>query len=198
MSSAALLLHPVRLRIVKTFLDGRRLTTNEVVDELDGIPAASVYRQIARLAKAGVLEVLSERRVRGAVERTYALRISAARIDPTEVARMTPEEHGRAFMAYVAGMLADADRYLTSGQVDPIRDGADYRAGALWLTDDELAAFIQDLATVFQPRLDLRPGNGRRRRLLYGVLLPDRQRSTARDPIPRVEESESDLESEGS
>jgi DNA-binding transcriptional ArsR family regulator len=182
MTSADLLLHPVRLRIVKTFLDGRQLTTSEVAAELDDVPAASIYRHVARLAKAGVLTVVSERRVRGAVERTYAVRLAAARIDPAEIARMTPEEHGQAFMAYVAGMLADADRYLAGERIDPIRDGADYRAGALWLTDDELAAFLRDLAAIIQPRLDLPPGDGRRRRLLYGVILPDQKATESARP----------------
>lgn len=185
MASADLLLHPVRLRIVKAFLDGRQLTTGAVAAEVDDVPAASVYRHIALLARAGVLEVVSERRVRGAVERTYALRLAAARIDPAEVARMTPEEHGQAFMAYVAGMLADADRYLASGRIDPVRDGADYRAGALWLTDDEFASFVRDLAAVIQPRLGLGPGKGRRRRLLYGVVLPDRRKAAGPGPAPR-------------
>lgn len=186
MASADLLLHPVRLRIVKAFLGARRLTTGEVAAGLDGVPAASVYRHVALLARAGVLEVVSERRVRGAVERTYALCHSAARIDPAEVARMTPEEHGRAFMVYVAEMLADADRYLGGGRIDPIRDGADYRAGALWLTADEYAAFIRDLAAVVQPRLRLGPGRGRHRHLLYGVVLPDRQRAAGRTAAPRA------------
>jgi DNA-binding transcriptional ArsR family regulator len=182
MASADLLLHPVRLRIVKAFLDGRQLTTSAVAGELEDVPAASVYRHIALLARAGVLDVVSERRVRGAVERTYALHLATARIDPAEVARMSPQEHGQAFMAYVAGMLADADRYLASGQIDPIRDGADYRAGALWLTNEEFAAFVQDLAAIVQPRLALGPGEGRHRRLLYGVVLPDR--SKAVEPRP--------------
>ncbi len=175
MARADLLLHPVRLRIVKAFLDGRQLTTGEVAAAVSDVPAASIYRHIARLAAGGVLAVVSERRVRGAVERTYALHWEGARIDPAEVARMTPQEHGQAFIAYVAGMLADADRYLGSGQVDPLRDGADYRAGALWLTDDEYALFVQDLAAIIQPRLQLGPGPGRQRRLLYGVVLPDRR-----------------------
>ncbi len=176
MASADLLLHPVRLRIVQTFLDGRELTTGQVAAELDDVPAGSVYRHVARLAEAGVVQVVSERPVRGAVERTYALRATAARIDPSEVARMSAEEHGQAFLAYVAGMLADTDRYLASGDIDPIRDGADYRVGALWLTDTEFAAFLRDLASVVQPRLAHGPGRGRRRRLLYGVVLPDPQK----------------------
>jgi Helix-turn-helix domain len=170
--SADLLLHPVRLRIVKAFLGDRALTTSQLAAELDDVPSGSLYRHVALLTKAGVLQVVAERRVRGAVERTYTLRLFAARIDPAEVKAMSAEEHGQAFMAYVAGMLADADRYLASDAPDPIRDGADYQVGALWLTDAEFAELLRDLTNVFRPRLAKPPGKGRRRRMVYTVFLP--------------------------
>jgi Helix-turn-helix domain len=171
-TSADLLLHPVRLRIVQAFLGERELTTGELAAELDDVPAGSLYRHVARLARARVLEVVAERRIRGAVERTYRLRVAAARMSPAEVAAMSAEDHAHAFMAYVSGMLADADRYLAAGQPDPARDGADYRVGALWLTDAEYADFLCDLATMIQARVANPPGKDRRRRLLYGVVLP--------------------------
>jgi hypothetical protein len=172
MASADLLLHPVRLRIVQAFLGDRALTTSQVAAELSDVPAGSLYRHVALLTKAGVLQVVAERRVRAVVERTYMLRIAAAQIQPDEVAAMTPEQHLQAFVAYVAGMLADAERYLMTGSPDPARDGASYRIGALWLTDAEFADLIRDLRTVFQPRLANPPGKGRRRRTIYTVLLP--------------------------
>jgi Helix-turn-helix domain len=172
MASADLLLHPVRLRIVKAFLGDRALTTGQLAAELDDVPPGSLYRHVAMLAKAGVLQVVAERRVRGAVERTYTLRLFAARISPEEARRMSPEEHAQAFMVYVAGMLADADRYLASGPVDPARDGADYQVGALWLTDTEFAELLRELSIVFEPRLANPPAQGRKRRMVYTVLLP--------------------------
>ncbi len=172
MASADLLLHPVRLRIVKAFLGERALTTSQLAEELEDVPAGSLYRHVALLVKAGVLQVVAERRVRGAVERTYMLRLFAARIGPGEARAMSAEEHSQAFMAYVAGMLADADRYLAAGQPDPARDGADYRVGALWLSDAEFAELLRELTDVFQPRLAMAPGKGRKRRIVYTVFLP--------------------------
>ena len=78
MASADLLLHPVRLRIVQAFLGDRALTTSGLRTELSDVPAASLYRHVARLVAGGVLAVVTERRVRGALERTYVLRTSAA------------------------------------------------------------------------------------------------------------------------
>jgi hypothetical protein len=172
MAGADLLLHPVRLRIIKAFLGDRALTTGQLAGELDDVPAGSLYRHVALLTEAGVLQVVAERRVRGAIERTYTLRLFAAQIQPGEAAAMTLDEHAQAFLAYVAGLLTDFDRYLASSPPDPVRDGADYRVAALWLTDAELAELRRDLATVFQPRLANAPGEGRRRRLFYNVVLP--------------------------
>ncbi len=130
MASADLLLHPVRLRIIKAFLGDRALTTTQLAAELDDVPAGSLYRHVALLTRAGLLHVVAEHRIRGAVERTYALRLAAARVQPGEAAAMTPEEHSRAFMAYVAGLLADFDRYLAAGTPDLGRDGAGYTVAA--------------------------------------------------------------------
>jgi DNA-binding transcriptional ArsR family regulator len=178
MGRADLLLHPVRLRILKAFLGDRALTTSQLVAELDDVPAGSLYRHVALLTKAGVLQVVAERRVRGAVERTYTLRLVAAQIPPGEVAAMTADEHAQAFMAYIAGLIADFDRYLASGPPDPIRDGAVYQMAAMWLTESEFVDFLRDLRTIAQPRLAKAPGKGRRRRLLYTVLLPAPEKPT--------------------
>jgi len=188
-ASADLLLHPVRLRIVKAFLGDRALTTSQLAAELDDVPAGSLYRHIALLTKAGVLQVVAERRVRGAVERTYTLRLFAAQIQPGEAQAMTLDEHAQAFMAYVAGLLTDFDRYLASEPADPVRDGADYRVAAMWLTDAELADFRRDLRAVAEPRLANAPGPGRRRRMLYTILLPEPGKPGAQAGAPGAAEA---------
>ena len=171
MSSADLLLHPVRLRIVKTLLGDRALTTAQIAAELDDVPTGSLYRHIATLTRAGVLQVVAERRVRGTVEKTYMLRILAAQMQPDEVEAMSIDDHAQAFMAYIAGLLGDFDRYLAHDPA-PGRDGADYRVGAMWLTDAEYADFLSDLKALLRSRLANQPTKERRRRVTYHVLLP--------------------------
>lgn len=173
MATAELLLHPVRLRIVRAFLGDRALTTAQLSSELADVPTGSLYRHVGLLAKEGILQVVAEKRVRGAVERTYVLRVAAAQLQPEEIASMSMEDHARAFMAFTAGLLADFDRYVASAAADPANDGSGYRMAALWLTDGEYADFIRDLVRVIQPRAALAPAKDRRRRLLYGVSLPD-------------------------
>ena len=170
--SAELLLHPVRLRIVQAFLGDRALTTSQLSAELADVPPASLYRQVARLVRAGVLQVVAERRVRGAIERTYVLRLAAASIRPDELEAMGPEEHRQAFMAFVAGMQAAADRYFARPDFDLFKDKAGYRLVGMWLDDAEYDAMLTDLTKVLASRVANAPRTGRRRRILGYVLLP--------------------------
>ncbi|MGY1723546.1 helix-turn-helix domain-containing protein [Blastococcus sp. SYSU DS0533] len=172
MNSVDLLLHPVRLRVVQAFLGDRTLTTGELRSALPDVPVASLYRHVGVLADAGVLEVVGERKVRGAAERSYRLVLEAANVPADDLAALSPEEHRRAFTAFVATLLADFDRYLDRGDPDLARDGVGYRQIGLWLTDEEFDGLLTDLRTVLQRRLANRPGDGRRRRLVGLVNLP--------------------------
>ncbi|AYF75390.1 ArsR family transcriptional regulator [Nocardia yunnanensis] len=173
MDSVELLLHPVRLRIVQAFLGDRTLTTAELSAELGDVPPGSLYRHVARLVAADVLEVVAERRIRGTVERTYRLRLSAVHVDPAALAQASVPDQHRAFMAFVAGLVADFDRYLTREEVDYARDGVGYRMAGLWLDDAEFAEFAADLGRVIAARLANTPRPGRTRRILRTVVLPD-------------------------
>jgi hypothetical protein len=173
MALSDLLLHPVRLRIVQAFLGRGELTTAALREHLADIPTATLYRQITALLEAEILEVVEERKVRGAVERTFVLRTANADLGPEEAAAMSPEEHRRAFVTFVAGLIGDFDRYLARGDVDLARDLVGYRQYAAHLSDDEMRELVADLRGVILPRLEHEPAPGRTRRLISHVLMPD-------------------------
>jgi Helix-turn-helix domain len=171
-ASTDLLLHPVRLRVVQAFLGDRTLTTADLRAALPDVPVASLYRHVALLAEAGVLEVAGERKVRGAAERSYRLVTAAASVGVDDARDVPPEEHRRAFATFAAGLLADFDRYLDRGDADLARDGVGYRQLGLWLDDEEFAALLTELRAVLSARLDNAPTGARRRRLITTVTLP--------------------------
>ena len=177
--TAELLLHPVRMRIVQAFLGGRQLTTTDLRAELTDVPPATLYRQVGALVEAGVLEVTAQRKVRGTVERTFRLRAERASVSPAELAAMTPDEHRAAFLAFVATLLADFDRYLDAGTPDLVRDLAGYRQAGFYATDAELLEVIAAIQAAVHPYREAGPGGGRSRRLLSTILLPAPESTTA-------------------
>lgn len=160
------------MRIIQSLLDGRTLTTGEIGEYVTGVAPATLYRQVGILAEAGIIDVADERRVRGAVERTYRLNLAAAQVREGDVAGMSPDDHRRALMSFVATLLADFDRYLAREKVDPVADMVSFRQAAFWLTDEELMEMLQEVAEAFAPRLANQPREGRIRRVLSTVLMP--------------------------
>jgi DNA-binding transcriptional ArsR family regulator len=172
MTSADLLLHPVRLRIVQCLLGDRSRTTSQLRDDLPDVAPATLYRHVATLAEAGVLDVVDERRVRGAVERTYRLHDPTPGVGADEAATMSVEDHRQAFRVFVAGLLRDFDRYLDAGEVDLARDLVGYRQAALYLSDQELSELVSQLAALVASRMETKPSAQRTRRMLTTIVMP--------------------------
>ena len=171
-NTADLVLHPVRLRILQAFLGGRQLTTGDLARELPDVAKAGLYRHVSRLAEGGVLEVARERQVRGAVERTYALRQENAWVAPDAFTALGPVGQSVAFATFAAALMAAYDRYLAGGGTDPVGDGVSYSMNALWLTDEEHLDFLRDVARIVAPRAANGPAAGRRRRLAASAFFP--------------------------
>lgn len=172
MDPVELLLHPVRLRLVHAFAGGRSLTTAQLAARLPDVSQATVYRHVATLADAGILEVEGEQRVRGFVERRYRLRRAAAAITLARAAAASKDDHRRAFATAMAVLLAEYGRYLDRPESDPAGDMVGYRQHAIWLTDDERARLIEGMRAAILPIIDNGPGEGRAPYLLSPVLFP--------------------------
>ncbi|GAC68277.1 helix-turn-helix domain-containing protein [Gordonia soli] len=166
---ADVLHHPVRWRIAQTLI-GRELTTAQVSEQLDDISHATLYRQVAILIDAGLVEVVSERPNRGGVERT--LRLATPGTDDRG-GTVTDEQVRTYFTVFIAGLSGDLDRYLSQPQIDPVADHVSFRQAALWLSDTERAEFAAALEKFFAPFLDRPAAPGRRRHVLSTVFLPD-------------------------
>lgn len=183
MARPDVLANPIRMRVVLALVGGRELTTAEIAKEMPDVPTPTLYRHIAALSDADVLVTVSERRVRGAVERTLALRDGSALIDRASAAGMTDDEKSVAFGIYCAGLMAAYDGYLAhEGVAGPLADAdwdsidwpeerpdageagkeaAGYRTLALYLDNADLVAMATALKAALEP---------------YMVAAPDKQR----------------------
>ena len=168
------LLHPVRWRIVRAFF-GRELTTSQLLELVSDVPVTSLYRHVSVLTEAGVLEVVNQRQVRGAVERTYRLDSSKQAVDEAGAATMSADDHRRAFQILLARVAVDLDEYLSQGPIDPVADHVNYSQAALYVTGNDMIELQSGFRELLTPYLSAegRSGEGIRRMMLTTILLPD-------------------------
>jgi len=167
-----LLLHPIRLRIVHALSGGQTLTTSQLHARMPDVSKATMYRQVSLLVEGGLLEVESEQRVGGTIERSYRLRGPSAVISADMVASASLEDYRRAFATAMAALLGEFNAYLGRGHADPIADAVGFRQHALWLSPQERDELIGELRQAIVPRLNNEPAPGRRQHLLSPILFP--------------------------
>lgn len=169
-SIADVVMHPVRLRIIQQ-LGGRSLTTAQLRAALPDVTQATLYRHVATLVDSGILSVVEERKVRGAVERTLALGDRMAHVDQAELRAMSAAQLRSAFLAFLGDVSVDFDRFVDDD--DPVlRDFVGFGRVPLYVDAADLAAIQASLSELLAPYLTER-GGGQRRVSLATVLIPE-------------------------
>ncbi len=171
-SRTDLILHPVRIRLLAQ-LARRQLTARQLSELLPDIPQATLYHHLGTLTRAGLLRVVSERQVRGTVEKLYAIADDNAALGPADLAHATRDDHLRYFTVFVAMLLGDFARYLQQdAPIDLFADGAGYRETPFYLSDDEFAQAAAAVTQALLPFLKNQPAPHRRRRLFALITFP--------------------------
>lgn len=173
------ILHPVRFRIIQSFLDGQHKTTKELVKKLHDIPQATLYRQLDTLVKAGILTIIEEKPIRGTVEKVYSLSSEELVLRKKDIVDVTREEHLQYFLLFTAQLVKDFEAYLQKDEIDFERDGAGYRQVALHLTEQEFLELSRELSAVMQKYVNNPPAQGRTKRIISVIAIPEYERGTA-------------------
>ena len=168
--------HPTRLRILQAMLGDRQATTADLARDLPDVSPASLYRHISSLNDAGYLEIVSETRVRGAVERTYRLppeRQLGAEFtlaDREKAATLSDDERRAAFAVFATTLIASYDGYLAREDSGVTSDAVGYRTRAVYVDEADVA----ELTEVLNRALEQLTGEvtGKRRVLLSTVMIP--------------------------
>jgi DNA-binding transcriptional ArsR family regulator len=172
LSRTDVIVHPVRLRILVA-IQGRNLTPKQLAAAIPDVPQATLYRHIHRLVEAGMLIVVEERQVHGAVERVYAMPEGAGDVSPQEFAAIDREDHERYFMIFVSGLVSSFRNYIRKRDINVLKDGLVWGEEAIYVNEEEFREW-QTQTGSFLRRVRANPsGGGRRRVIIAPIVIPD-------------------------
>jgi DNA-binding transcriptional ArsR family regulator len=171
LEKADVLLHPQRMAILRELGSASR-TAKQLAAALPSLPQATLYRHLNAMLDAGLIEVVEQTQVRGAVERTYAMARGAAILTAEDIANATREDHFRYFASFLAGLLGEFGHYLDRPEIDLVADGVGYREIVLNLTDAELLELLAEVRGALHARLDNPRTADRTPRLIGTVSMP--------------------------
>ncbi len=174
-SKSDFILHPVRMKIIQQLSKGPA-TVMELKEWVSGVPQATLYRHLNLLSKNEIIYVVEERKVRGAVERTYALDQNSAYISAEEAANLSKEDHMKMFMTFVSNVTGEVEAYL-NGNTNLKTDIFGYNQLDLYLNDEEWEELSQGMQELIGKYVPNRPSKHNKKVKLVQMLVPEPKKS---------------------
>ena len=160
-----LVMNPVRQRIIQCVALKGTVTTGQLQEELTDVPKASLYRHVKLLHEGGLLEVVSETKVRGTIQREYRLAKTPLNVN-------APDENSAAVYNVLMSLLNSFRRYFGSAGSDMMADRLFVTSKSLLLTDEEFELLLTQMDKLIDEVKNNLPADGRKPRRLSVISSP--------------------------
>ena len=149
---------PVKAKLILEINKQQQATAKQLAEICSGIPQATLYRHLKRMLSDGILKVVSENRIRGTVEKVYAIGI-----DPgDDIEKMLRENDGEMYFQIITqqllGILQEFQEYSTRAAIDILHDGSGILVTPVYATTEELTQAIikinEVMASLYQNPAD--------------------------------------------
>jgi DNA-binding transcriptional ArsR family regulator len=174
-----LILHPIRMRIIQHLSKGEA-TVHELKEWMSDVPQATLYRHLNRLTNNKIIYIVDERKVRGAVEKTYAMQEDSPYMSAEELEQLTCEEHLKLFMTFLSSVTGQARSYLLNNP-DLSGDSFGYNQLDLYLTKEEFKELTEGMNELLTKFKSNRPTKDNDKISLIQMLIPDFKEVTTND-----------------
>ena len=134
-----IMLNPIRMRIIQELASGQSITATELCEKISDIPRTTMYRHINILIDNNILSVVSEKKIRGSLERTLALNIG-------EISKNnTLENASQNAFGFLMNRYARFLNYFSGENPDPAKDKIFLNNSVLMMDDNEFDQFLSEL-----------------------------------------------------
>lgn len=159
------LLNPVRIRIIQELALRGNMTATELCEKASDVPRTTMYRHINILLDNNILSVVSEKKIRGSLERTLALNIE-------EISRHnTLENASQNALGFLMNRYTKFHNYFNDDKPDPAKDKIFLNNTILMMDDNEFDQFLSELRELFI-KYSFEYANGRKARDISVISAP--------------------------
>lgn len=142
---------PVRCKLLLDVYGKERVTAKQLAQTNGDVTHATLYRHLKKMVADGLLQVVGENKIRGTLERVYAVNPDLS----LDAKRMVEENDGQAYMLlftqFALGLTEEFRKYTSRRDIDIIRDGSGFTVAPIYVTTEELTAALLEIGKILQP-----------------------------------------------
>lgn len=169
------LLNPVRMQLLKLLMIRSTATPKALSDALPDIPTTSLYRHLKVMEEEQIIEVASEKKIRGTFEKTYRIKENPLQDLTKDGNEISKADLLTLFYSFSLAQMMDMSEYLGEDGY-PIEPGhLSFKSYLLALDDAEVHAFAKDLRGLVDKYRHLSDQRHSRNHKFAFSLIPERK-----------------------
>lgn len=164
--------HPVKCKLLLEILNCEQTTAKHLSETFSDIPPATLYRYLKKMTADGVLKIVNQTQVRGAVEKTYALAIDLKQEMNDVLDNNSGEAYMQTFIQYMLGFAEQFQEYCKKVDIDIVKDKSGFSLSPLYLSDEELEEFMKNYLMITEKYKNNSATQGRKLRSIGLIIAP--------------------------
>lgn len=166
---------PIRTRIFFEIYSEGEMTTKQLLEKFADVPQPTLYRHVKALLDAEIIKVVGEKRIRGAVEKTYSVNVDFG----SDIERIVLENDGagyfQLFSQFMLGVMGEFKVYSEVKDIDIVQDASAFTTAPIYATTEEIHEALEKIGAVIMPLVQNEPTPERKLRSLCLILTPPRR-----------------------
>lgn len=163
--------NPIKCKILLSVRAEGQTTAKQLAEANKTIPQATLYRHLGKMTNDGILKVVQENRIRGVVEKVYALAEELA-VKPTVLAQLSGEAYMSLFTEYVMNIMGEFSAYTSGEGIDIANDGSGFSVIPIYATKEELQEIGSKIVAALTPFMQNEPSPERRYHTVSLIVTP--------------------------
>ncbi|MGX8833503.1 hypothetical protein ACWG0P_04745 [Amedibacillus sp. YH-ame6] len=164
--------NPIKCKLLFEINSCKQTTAKHLAEKFSDIPQATLYRYLKKMTADGILKIVEETQVRGAVERTYSVAINLSKEGAKIISNNSGEAYMQAFTQYVLGFIKLFQEYCNSDNINIQEDKSGFSLAPIYLTDEELEKVVTSIHETIKPHRDNEPAENRKLRSIGVIVSP--------------------------
>lgn len=164
--------NPIKCKLLFEINSCEQTTAKHLSERFSDIPQATLYRYLKKMTTDGILKIVEETQIRGAVERTYSVAIDLLEEGRKIIGNNSGETYMQAFTQYVLGFMKLFQEYCNGDNIDIQKDKSGFSLAPIYLTDEELEDLVTGVHEAIKPYRNNEPAKNRKLRSIGIIVSP--------------------------
>lgn len=165
--------NPVKSQIILSIHEKGECTAKDLLSSPLDIPQATLYRTLNRLVDNGILEVVSENKVRAVTEKVYALSKSFLNFNQSVIEQNDGEAYFKLFTNFIIVLMKEFQSYAEKPSINIVEDVSGFSAVPIYATGEEMIDIGNKFKEIIDPYLTRNTtSEEQRRRILATIITP--------------------------